>query len=144
MKKLLAFLFFAGLGIGALAQNETQRNSIVVETNFIMMSQLSYDHFIPLKDNLSLMAGGGYIMGTGFGYGSHWVNVEAGVHAFGPRHFLEAGVQFISGINDDSSGGLKVAYRFQGKKGLTFKVTANAIFNIDPIFVPVFGIGYSF
>lgn len=126
------------------AQDTAPRNSIIVESNFIAFSSVTYDRIIPIKEKVAVLLEGGYIMGTGFGYGSHWLKVETSLLSFGPRNFLETGVQFVYGINDDSSPGLKIAYRFQGSNGITLRVAANILFNLDPVFMPTIGIGYSF
>lgn len=126
------------------AQDTTLRNSIIVESNLIAMSSISYNRTVPIKERTAILFGGGYIMGTGFGYGSHWLEVETSLLSFGPRHFLETGALFIYGINDDSSPGIKLAYRFQSKIGITFTANTYALFNIDPVIMPALGIGYSF
>jgi len=47
------------------------------------------------------MFGGYYIMGVGFGYGSHWLAPEISLLSFGPKHFLETGAQYAFDINQD-------------------------------------------
>ena len=144
---ILTFLFVANV---LNAQNFEKRNSIMVETNLILSLSISYDRIIPLREKTALMFGSDYLMGIGFGHGSHWLAPEISLLSFGPRHFVETGVLYVFNFNPDpesnenQSPGLRLAYRFQGKKGLTFRATANAIFNFDPIFIPTIGLGYSF
>jgi len=88
-------------------------------------------------------------MGVGFGKGSHWLSPEVNLLSFGPRHYLETGAQYAFDIkqndeNNESSPGLRFAYRLQGDKGLTLRVTANIFFSIDPMFIPTIGLGYTF
>ncbi len=137
------FVFMFAMNI-LNAQDRNPHNSIIVQTNFIAMSAITYDRLLPLNHKMALSVGGGYIMGTGFGYGSHWLRIESGLLSFGPRHYLETGIQYIIGINDDSSPGLKLAYRFRCKNGITFYAATNFLFNIDPVFLPSVGVGYSF
>ena len=95
------------------------------------------------------MFGGEYFMGIGFGHGSHWMVPKINLLSFGPRHFLEMGALYAFGItkeneDNENSPGLRLAYRLQGNKGITFRATANIFFNIDPVLIPTIGIGYSF
>lgn len=132
------------------AQNLEKRNTIMVETNLIISISASYDRIVSLGEKTALMYGGDYLMGIGFGYGSQWLAPELSLLSFGPKHFLETGVLYVFTLkpdpeyNEDNSPGIRLAYRFQAKNGLTFRATANAIFNIDPIFMPSIGLGYSF
>jgi hypothetical protein len=131
------------------AQNSMKKNSLALESNFIMTLSASYDRIIPLKEKTVLMIGADYSMGIGFGYGSHWIIPEANLQFFGPKHFLETGVQYAFGLDENdeeanSSPGIKIAYRLQGKKGFYFRATAGFLFLIDPVFIPAVGIGYSF
>jgi len=137
---LFGLLFISGL---LSAQDITPRNSIIVESNLIAMSSISYNRIVVIKEK-TLLFGGGYVMGTGFGYGSNWIKAETSLLSFGPKHFLETGVLFIYGIDDDSSPGIKLAYRFRSKTGITLTADAYVLFNIDPAFMPALGIGYSF
>lgn len=142
----LASLFFANV---LFSQNSFRNNSFIVESNFIATLSLSYDRIVPVKEKIAVTFGGDSIMGVGFGYGSHWIAPEAGLLFFGPKHFLETGVMYAFEMGSDgeyteNSPGLRIAYRFQSKKGLILRATANLFFNIDPVFVPAFGAGYSF
>lgn len=135
-------------------QDEIKKNSIMVESNFIMMTSVSYDRYVPLKERTAIILGGEYIMGTGFGWGTHWIVPEIGILAFGPKHFLEASAEFafdVTPSNEDiemygreNSPGVRLAYRLQTHSGFSFRVTANSYFNIDPIFVPTIGVGFAF
>ncbi|MFA8437268.1 MAG: hypothetical protein ACEPOZ_22400 [Marinifilaceae bacterium] len=144
MRVLILFLGFLCTISLLSAQNTTPRNSIVVESNLIATSSIFYNRMVPINEKAVVAFGGGYIMGVGFGHGSDWLKFETSLLSYGPRHFLETGAQYIYGLNDDSSPGLKLGYRFMGKKGLTFAITANVLFTIDPVVLPTVGIGYSF
>jgi len=153
MKSLLLFGFFF-ISLSSCGQVEIRKNSIMVETNLIMMGSVSYDRYVPINEKTALIFGGEYILGMGFGWGAHWLVPEVGVLAFGPKHFLEAGIQYgfdISPYNEDveiygreHSLGARLAYRFQTNGGFNIRATANGYFSIDPIFFPTLGIGYSF
>ncbi len=147
---ILVCLFFANVLIG---QNNFRQNAIVVESNFILSLSFSYDRVVPVGEKMAITLGSDYLMGVGFGYGSHWLAPEAGLIFFGPTHFLETGVMYAFQIGADGSAdeedsenspGLRLAYRYQTKKGLTLRATANFFFNIDPVFIPALGVGYSF
>lgn len=143
---ILGCLFFGNTLTG---QNSFPRNSIIVESNFIATLAFSYDRAIPVNEKMAFSFGSDYIMGVGFGYGSHWLAPEAGLLFFGPKHFLETGVMYAfeidpEGEDAENSPALRVAYRLQGKKGLTLRATANVFFDIDPVFVPAIGLGYVF
>ncbi len=144
-------LFFASLFVAnaSYAQNFDRRNSIMMESNFIASLSLSYDRILPMGEKTAIMFGGDYIMGVGFGTGSHWLTPEISLIAFGPRHFLETGAQYLFEVGQhdgdpENSPGLRLAYRFQGNKGITLRATVNIFFNIDPLVVPTIGMGYSF
>jgi len=150
MKRTL-ILFIACLAgaVSSNAQNHNFQNSVIVESNFIISLSVSYDRIVPAGDKTAIILEGEYIMGIGFGHGSHWLVPEIGLLSFGPRHFLESGVEYAFGISqgddfNESSPGIRLAYRFQGNHGITFRATANAFFNIDPVLIPTIGIGYSF
>ena len=142
----LALLVIADI---SSAQSFDKRNSLLVESNFIMSLSISYDRIIPIGNKTALMFGGDYLMGIGFGQGSHWLSPEVGLLSFGPKHFLDTGVMYVLDIKQDgedkeSSPGLRLSYRLQGNKGLTLRANANFYFNIDPIFIPTIGLGYTF
>jgi len=61
----------------------------MVESNFIASLSISYDRIVPIGVKTAIMFGGYYIMGVGFGYGSHWLAPEISLLSFGPKHFLE-------------------------------------------------------
>ena len=136
------------------AQNTDRLNSINVETNFIGTLSTTYARVVPINEKIGATFGGEYMMGIGFGNGSHWIVADAGILCFGPRHFLETGVPYAFGLGkneessdddeDESSAGLRFAYRLMGIKGLTFRATVDVFFNIDPYILPTLGIGYSF
>ena len=136
------------------AQNTARLNSINIETNIIATLSTSYARVVPINEKFGATFGGKYMMGIGFGHGSHWLIADAGILCFGPKHFLETGVQYAFGlVNGDesdegglegSSPGLRFAYRLQGSKGLAFRAAVDVFFNIDPYIMPALGIGYSF
>ncbi|KAA3631926.1 MAG: hypothetical protein DWQ02_15600 [Bacteroidetes bacterium] len=139
-------LFFVNVLVG---QNSLRPNTIIVESNFIATLSFSYDRHVPVKEKIGVSFGGDYLMGVGFGHGSHWLAPEAGLLFFGPKHFLETGVMYAfemgsEGESKENSPGLRFAYRFQSNKGSILRATANIFFDIDPIFVPAFGVGYNF
>ncbi len=150
MRTLILIFTFILVANASNAQSFEKRNSIIAETNFILSLSISYDRIVPLGEKTALLFGGDYMMGVGFGNGSHWLAPEISLLSFGPKHFVETGVLYVFSLtpdpeeNENQSPGLRLAYRFQAKKGLTFRATANAIFNIDPIFMPTIGLGYSF
>ena len=147
MRTLILFFTFLFVTTASYAQNFDRRNTIMVESSFIATLSISYDRIVPIGQKTAIMFGGDYIMGVGFGTGSHWLTPEISLTAFGPRHFLETGAQYLFELKYDddpeNSPGLRLAYRLQGKKGITFRATANFMFNIDPVFIPTIGIGYS-
>jgi len=136
------------------AQNTDRLNSINVETNFIGTLSTSYARVVPINEKIGATFGGDYMMGIGFGHGSHWIVVDASILCFGPKHFFETGAQYAFELgqggessdeeNSDSSAGLRFAYRLQGNKGLAFRATIDVFFKYDPVIWPTFGIGYSF
>lgn len=155
MKKLAIIIFAMILSCTAFSQDHSFKNTVVLETNVIASAHLSFDHqMIKFSDKASLTAGGDFILGVGFGYGSYWINPEVGLQFFGPKHFLETGVQYIielstsydEGIKEDAdnSFGIKTAYRYQATKGITFRIALNTYFLLDPPILPTLGIGYSF
>lgn len=93
-------------------------------------------------------------MGTGFGWGSHWIVPEFGARFFGPKHFMESSLQYaidITPSNEDiamygreHSPGVRLAYRYQTIGGFNMRVALNTYFAIDPIIAPTVGVGYSF
>ena len=146
----LAFLIIAFVIKG---QNFERRNSLILETNLIATLSASYDRIIPFTEKLSLTLGGDYIMGVGFGHGAHWIAPEANLLFFGPKNYLETGVLYALNIksgdeeeeeDSNSSPGFRVGYKILGKRGFTFRASANILFDIDPIVIPEVGIGYSF
>ena len=147
---LLAFFICTNL----YAQNTDRLNSINMETNFIGTLSTAYARVVPINEKIGASLGIDYMMGIGFGSGSHWIVFDAGILCFGPKHFLETGVQYSFELgeknedseNDDSdnTAGLRFAYRLQGNKGLAFRATIDVFFNYDPVIWPTLGIGYSF
>ncbi len=144
MRTFIIIIGFLIIANALYAQDEKKKNSVIIETNLLASTSVSYNRIIPLKEKTSATIGGSYIMGTGFGYGSNWIAGEAGGLFFGPKHFLDTALLLVVGIDDDSSPGIRVAYRLLGEKGFTFRASANFYMNIDPIFVPSIGIGYTF
>ena len=145
MKKLYFLIVLLLITIAGNAQ-EIRKTMIVLESNIIATTSFSFDRIIPLTDRSSLTIGGDYIMGTGFGTGSHWLAPEVNLLSFGPRNYLESGMLYVLNISKNSetmenSPGLRLAYRHQGNKGLVLRVTFNYVFSIDPPFLPALGIG---
>ncbi|WMN11908.1 hypothetical protein QYS49_31735 [Marivirga salinae] len=134
------------------AQEKTPPNIIVVESNFIISTHFSYDRVMTsVGDKSALTLGGDYMMGTGFGYGTHWIAPEINLFSFGPKHFLETGIQYAIAFSNsepeadsDSSLGIKVAYRYQGSKGFIFRTSLYAHLGVDPPVFPTIGFGYAF
>ncbi|MEN8118528.1 MAG: hypothetical protein ABFS16_16210 [Bacteroidota bacterium] len=132
---------------------DIQRNSVSLETNLILTLDLDYERLLPVKDHFGVLLGGGYTMGIGFAYGAHWLNAETMLVLGGPKHIFETGLTAFLNIdsdsddnedNGDSGPGLKIGYRFQGKKGLLLKANVTLITFEDPPIIPMLGIGYSF
>jgi len=152
MKSIVLILLSFFISVFVFAQNFEQENTLMVETNFIMTLSFSYDRVIDAEENVAFMVGVDYVMGVGFGFGSHWIVPEVNLVSFGPNHFLETGIIYAIGIPfvDDepeyrvSSAGMRIAYRYQTNKGFILRATGNIYFNIDPIFVPAIGVGYAF
>jgi len=154
MRRIYLLISFVLITLNLFGQDSIKKNSIMVETNGIMMTSLSYDRYVHFNEKAAIIFGGEYIMGTGFGWGAHWLVPEVGILAFGPKHFLETGIQYafdISEYNEDveiygreHSFGVRLAYRYQTNAGFNVRVTANGYFTVDPIFIPTLGIGYSF
>ena len=134
----------------ALAQDHVKRNNIVIESNFIISLPISYDRVVPLNNKLALTFGADYVLGVGFAYGSHWLAPEINLLSFGPKHFLESGIQYAYYINsdpesdDNHSPGLRLAYKYQSESGVIFRLAMTFFFNIDPIIFPTIGLGYAF
>ncbi len=152
MKTILLILGLMCATILINAQNISPKNFIVVESNLIMSTHFSYDRVISvILDKSSLTLGGDYIMGTGFGFGTHWLAPEINFISFGPKHFLETGIQYAFCLtkseaegDSDSSPGIRIAYRYQTPKGFIFRTSLNAYFMMDPPVFPAIGIGYAF
>ncbi len=157
MKKLVYLLFLTFTFFDSYSQEkpgeskselphslfEVQKNSFVLETNFIATLNFQYERLLPVKNNFGLLLGGGYTMGVGFGDGSHWFNAEALAVLGGPQHIFEGG--FVAFLGSDSSGpGIKIGYRNQRKKGFLIKADLYVITFEDPPFFPIIGLGYSF
>ncbi len=152
MKKIFLTFGFLCMVFLLKAQENTRSNIIVLESNFIMSTHLSYDRVITsLGDKSSLTIGGDYVMGTGFGYGMHWIAPEINLFSFGPKHFFETGIQYMfclsksdSDADSDSSLGLRIAYRYQTSKGFIFRAGLYAHLAVDPPIFPTIGFGYAF
>lgn len=157
MKKIILFVVLIIISSSTINAQEIQKhrkNSIMLESNVIGMTSISYDRYIRLPENLSLILGAEYAMGTGFGWGTHWVVPEIGILAFGPRHFLESGLEFCIDISPydevveeygrNHSPGIRIAYKYQTEYGICFRVCSNFYFMMDPIIVPTVGLGIAF
>lgn len=144
---LIVLLFLAGIifcRIPAEAQTTVRVNSLVLESNLIASTSLTYYRMIPVKEKMAVLVGAGFILGTGFGSGSQGAQIEANLGWFGHKHFLETGAEIVFGFEEDISPGLKLAYRYQGERGFTIRVAVNILANIDPPVLPTVGIGYAF
>lgn len=149
-------LMFVSLGListDKVSAQSDRLNSIVVESNFIISSNLSYDRFIYLNDGLAVTLGGDYWMGTGFGWGAHFLGPEANLVWGSRRSRLETGVLYVFALGEENcledwdenhSAGLRLYYRWQGTQGLTFRVGSSVVFGIDPIAFPGIGLGCTF
>jgi len=146
MKTLLLILTILFVQFSICAQESNSRNIVSLETNIVSMSSITYNRIIPLKDRIDLLFGGGYVMGSAFWFGNHWVRIESNLMFFGPRHYFETGIQYLIGIDDESSPGLNVAYRFLSKKGVSITANFNAYLNrySAPLFAPTIGLEYVF
>lgn len=146
MKILVLILTISVVRFTICAQEPSSRNIISVETNIIQMSSITYNRVVPLKDRMDILFGGGYVMGNAFWYGSHWIRIESNLMFFGPRHYVETGGQYLIGINEESSLGFNVAYRFLSKKGLSITANINGYLNrySAPLIAPTIGLEYFF
>lgn len=157
MKTFIKTLILLFVISSIYSQNESTKNTFIVESNFILSLSLSYDREIPIKEKMSLMVGADYVMGVGFGYGSHFIAPEVNLLLFGPRHHMEIGALYIFNIytnedgedsspeyDEDSSPGARIAYRFQARNGVCFRVNIGVFPNIDPLIFPAIGVGYAF
>ncbi|PLX05446.1 MAG: hypothetical protein C0598_14670 [Marinilabiliales bacterium] len=104
-----------------------------------------------ISDKSSLTLGADYIMGTGFGYGMHWIAPEINLFSFGPKHYLETGILYSFSIyqsepesDSDHSPGLRIAYRYQSGKGFIFRFNMYALLLTDPPVFPTIGLGWAF
>ena len=157
MKTTLCILGLLLCTITINAQDFSFRNSLMLESNLIAYTALTYDRIIPLSTKTSLLAGGGVFIGTGFGHGSQWLLAKSSLLSFGPKHFLETGVQYLYSLSkeedqeeenesndDESSFGLRFAYRYISNKGISLSATMNFLFNVDPVVMPALAVGYTF
>jgi hypothetical protein len=89
-------------------------------------------------------------MGTGFGFGAHWIAPELSILSFGPKHYLETGLSFAiplyegENLTDEASPGLRLGYRYQTRKKLFYRISIQAYFALDPPVLPAFGLGWNF
>ena len=152
MKGIFVVFCFMVFGTGFNAQSLTPKNTIMLESNVIATAHLSYDRIVAsFSEKTALMIGGDYVLGVGFGHGSHWIIPEANLKIFGPKHFLETGLQYAIGISDgdvdpedeeeldSQSPGLRLAYRYQAARGFTLRLTVNSFFLFDPPILPNIG-----
>ena len=79
MRTLILFFVFLFFVNASYAQNFDRRNTIMVESNIIGSLSISYDRIVPIGEKTAIMVGGDYIMGVGFGTGSHWLTPEIGM-----------------------------------------------------------------
>jgi len=153
IKTLVLLFVFSSI----FSQKEGTKNTVIVESNFILSLSFSYDREIPIKEKMALMVGADYVMGVGFGYGSHFVAPEVNLLLLGPRHHMEIGALYILNIfspedgndsssdyDEDSSPGARIAYRFQSRNGICFRLNIGVFPNIDPLIFPAIGVGYAF
>lgn len=142
MKRLLIIfisLFAAQIGF---CQTKNTQYSIDLETNLIAMSAISLHLQTPMGDRSFMIFSGGAIIGTGFGYGSNGIKVEAGLLSFGPKHFLETSTLYLSGFDEGGSIGGKLGYRYQTNKRLILLASVYFLTNVDPPVIPSLGIGF--
>lgn len=152
MKRITQVIVIILMAGALFDQNAERPNTLVFESNFILSASISYDRILNLSEKVDFYAGADYWMGIGFGEDSHWVSPEVGGVFFGPKHNLETGnfyaFRFSPDADDweseDSSFVMNTAYRLETKKGIIFKLTANILPGIDPIFIPTIGVGYAF
>jgi len=143
MRRLIIILISL-LCLQAFTQDNTRKNSIILQGNIIAMTSLSYDRVIPLSQKINLEVGGGVIIGTGFGYGSNGFLLDSGFLFFGPKSYLETGFIMATGFDSDPSLGIKLAYRYVMKIGLILRFNIYFLKNTDPWLMPNIGIGYAF
>lgn len=132
------------LCLHCIAQEKAYKNSIILQSNFIAMTSLSYDRIIPLSNQVVLDIGGGIIVGTGFGYGSNGLLLEGGFLFFGPKSFMETGFVMATGFDSNPSAGIKLAYRYVMNFGMILRFNSYFLINSDPWLMPNIGIGYTF
>ncbi len=142
MRSLLLSAVFIGYFGFTTAQTKNTQYSIDLETNLFAMSAISLHLQTPMGDRSTMIFSGGAVIGTGFGHGSYGVKVEAGLLSFGPKHFLETSVLYLSGFDDGGSIGGKLGYRYQTKKRLQLLANIYPLSNVDPFIMPSLGIGY--
>lgn len=128
-------------------------NSVTIETNFFFNTSIIYDRFFPL-DRTTLYVGAGYVLGSGFAKGYHWVQWEAGALLGGPKYFIDVGAVMVGPFYDnrdgnfeqtaDASPGAKIGYKIQSPSGLVFKVNINVLPSVGPVLFPAMGVGYAF
>ena len=124
-------------------QETIRKNSIIVETNYIFSYHFIYNRILA-HNSYNFYIGGGYVIGSQFGAGSHWINIEGGMLFFGQKHFLETGPGLLIGLNDVTYPSYKVAYRYQGTKGFVIRPAITIYFPEYPYFAPSIGLGYAF
>ena len=142
MKPLLLSIVFIGYFGFAIAQTKNTQYSIDLETNLIAMSAISFNLQTPMGEKSSMIYSGGFVIGTGFGFGSNGVKAAVGLLSYGPKHFLETSVLYLSGFDEESSIGGKLGYRYQTKKRLQLLANIYLLSNVDPFIMPSLGIGF--
>ena len=142
MRSLLLSVVFIGYIGFTTAQTKNTQYSIDLETNLIAMSAVSFNLQTPMGEKSSMIYSGGFVIGTGFGFGSNGVKAEVGLLSYGPKHFLETSVLYLSGFDDGGSIGGKLGYRYQTKKRLQLLANIYLMSNVDPFIMPTLGIGY--
>lgn len=149
MKRVLPFVFMLTFSIGSFSQTNqvsTSKtsdgiNMYTIRPNAVYCEDLllySYEHLLSLNEQLAVALKGGFMIWDPF-----LPLAEVALVAGGPKSFFEGGLGTIFDVIE--GGGfftIRVGYRYQGPKGLLFKVSA--FYSPDNFILPLIGIGYAF
>ena len=153
MKRIIWFLAFFSLSFHLIGQDKEfqPQSQISIQTNILATTHFNFTRQVsPLGSKSILGVGLEYIMGTGFGFGAHWIAPELSILSFGPKHYLETGLSFAfpmyegENLTDEASPGLRLSYRYQTRNKLFYRISIQAYFALDPPVLPALGLGWNF
>lgn len=121
-----------------------EHNMFTIRRNAIVNEDIlfnTYERIFPVNDKFGIVGKVGIMIFDPF----FFYTEVAGLY-FGPRHFMETGIGYISDpTNDDglNSVTIRIGYRFQSFKGLLLKASIIAAPSEDA-YIPLLGLGFAF